>query len=129
MLAFLLMLILTFLPSFIIVRFKLHWLSLVLTVIASEGLGVVLLGIPGAVFLEPTETLMTALGQPAIPADSAWGAALFISFLLPLGLILSWLLVRLYVFRSGFWTQLITFAGCYFVYSWIVSLVTYLSII
>lgn len=61
--------------------------SLLLSIGVLAGLGLVLLGLPGAAFLETLEPLMKRLGRGAISADGAWPAAIVMSLVWPAALV------------------------------------------
>ena len=59
-----------------------------------EVLGVVLLGLPGAAFLESLEPVMQRAGRGSISADGAWPAAIVMSLVWPLALAPAYLAAR-----------------------------------
>ena len=65
-------------------RFSWKWLAISIGVL--EVLGFVLLGIPGAAFLEAIAPVMQSMGRPPITGDAAWPAAIMMSLAWPLGL-------------------------------------------
>jgi hypothetical protein len=128
-LALLFSLILILLPSVLIVSITPHWRTMVFTVIGLEILGWILLGIPGAIFLEPTEALMVQLGKSPMSADSAWRLAIVYSFLIPLGLIPTWLVMRSIFSRHNKINKLIIFSGLYFVVAWSISILAHIFLL
>ena len=60
---------------------------LMLSLAVLEGLGFVLLGIPGALFLETLAPLMQRAGLPPISSDAAWPSAIAMSALWPVALV------------------------------------------
>jgi hypothetical protein len=81
------------------VRAKFSWRSLLLAVGVLEVLGLALLGLPGAAFLETLEPIMQRLGRRPISADGAWPAAIMMSVVWPVALAPAYLLAR--SVRSG----------------------------
>jgi len=73
---------------------KYSWRSLWLLAGALELLGLVLLGLPGAAFLETIQPVMQRVGQPAISADGAWPAAILMSLVWPVALVPAYLAAR-----------------------------------
>ncbi len=122
------LLVVVLVPSLIVVRFRYHWLGLILTMLGFEMLGFALLGLPGAAFVEPTEAVMTRLGKNPIPADGAWGTAILVTLLLPLALVPAWLLTRRSPAR-GFWSRVIVFGSLFFVGACAVSVAAYLLLV
>ena len=59
-----------------------------------EVLGIVLLGLPGAAFLESLEPVMQRAGRGSISADGAWPAAIVMSLVWPLALAPAYLAAR-----------------------------------
>jgi hypothetical protein len=59
-----------------------------------EVLGLVLLGLPGAAFLETLEPIMRRLGRPPISGDGAWPAAIMMSLAWPFSLVPAYLVAR-----------------------------------
>ena len=76
------------------VRAKFSWWSLFLSVGVLEVLGLALLGLPGAAFLETLEPIMQRLGRRPISADGAWPAAIMMSAVWPAALAPAYLLAR-----------------------------------
>lgn len=76
------------------VRARFSWWSLCLSVGVLEVLGLVLLGLPGAAFLETLEPMMQRLGRRPISADGAWPAAIMMSAVWPVALAPAYLLAR-----------------------------------
>jgi hypothetical protein len=66
---------------------RFSWRSLCLAAGALELLGFVLLGLPGAAFLEAIQPLMQRLGYPTLSGDAAWPAAILMSLLWPVALV------------------------------------------
>jgi hypothetical protein len=52
------------------------------------GINMMLLGLPGALFLEPVEGLFASFGRK-LPPDSAWPMAIYVSMLMPIGFLLA----------------------------------------
>ena len=73
---------------------RFSWRSLFLLVGILEVLGVVLLGLPGAAFLESLEPLMQRAGRGPISADGAWPAAIVMSLVWPCALAPAYLAAR-----------------------------------
>ncbi len=65
---------------------KFSWRSLFVTAGVLEVLGLVLLGLPGAAFLETLQPLMERWGRGPISSDGAWPAAIVMSVVWPLAL-------------------------------------------
>ena len=68
------------------VRTRFSWWSLAISIGALEVLGFVLLGLPGAAFLEAIAPVMQGMGRPPITGDAAWPAAIIMSLAWPLAL-------------------------------------------
>ena len=68
------------------VRAKFSWWSLAISVGVLEVLGFVLLGLPGAAFLEAIAPVMRSMGRPPITGDAAWPAAIMMSLAWPVAL-------------------------------------------
>ena len=73
---------------------RFSWLSLFVSLGVLEVLGLVLLGLPGAAFLETLEPLMQHLGFGPISGDGAWPAAIVMSALWPIALAPAYLAAR-----------------------------------
>jgi hypothetical protein len=73
---------------------KFSWRSLLLSAGVLELLGFVLLGLPGAAFLETIQPVMQRVGHPPIPADGAWPAAILMSVTWPVALVPAYLAAR-----------------------------------
>ena len=73
---------------------KFSWRSLFFSVGVLEVLGLVLLGLPGAAFLETVQPIMQRLGRGAISGDGAWPAAILMSVVWPLALGPAYLVAR-----------------------------------
>jgi hypothetical protein len=73
---------------------RFSWRSLVVSVGVLEVLGLVLLGLPGAVFLETLEPLMQGVGRGPISGDGAWPAAIVMSAVWPVALAPAYLVAR-----------------------------------
>ena len=125
-LTFVVFVVVVFLPSLVIVGFKLHWLSLVLTMLGFLVLGFASLGLPGALFSDLVEPVMVRLGKPAVPADSAWPTAIILTLVLPLALVPAWFVTRGFFTTSSFAARLFVFAGVFFVLSYLIGVVAYL---
>ena len=52
------------------------------------GLNMMLLGLPGALFMEPVAGLFASFGRK-LPADSSWPVAIYVSMLMPIGFLLA----------------------------------------
>jgi hypothetical protein len=76
------------------VRARFSWWSLFLTASVLEVLGFVLLGLPGAAFLETFEPIMRRVGRRPISGDAAWPAAIVMSLLWPVALAPAYLVAR-----------------------------------
>jgi hypothetical protein len=59
---------------------------LMLSVSVLEGLGLILLGLPGAAFLEALAPVMQRSGLPPVSADAAWPSAIAMSIAWPIAL-------------------------------------------
>lgn len=59
-----------------------------ITAVLLVGLNIVLLGLPGALFMGPVSELFAAFGKK-IPGDAVWPAAIWVSGLMPLGFLLA----------------------------------------
>ena len=68
------------------VRTRFSWWSLAISIGVLEVLGFVLLGLPGAAFLEAIAPVMRGMGRPPITGDAAWPAAIMMSLAWPLAL-------------------------------------------
>jgi len=68
------------------VRFRFSWWSLAISIGAFEVLGFVLLGLPGAAFLEAIAPVMQGMGRLPITGDAGWPAAIMMSLAWPLTL-------------------------------------------
>jgi hypothetical protein len=68
------------------VRAGFSWRSLLITGGVLEVSGLLLLGLPGAAFLETLEPIMQRAGQGPITGDAAWPAAILMSALWPVAL-------------------------------------------
>src|SRR6185436_520946 len=73
---------------------RFSWRSLFVSTGVLEVLGLVLLGLPGAAFLEALEPLMQRLGRGPISGDGAWPAAIVMSALWPVALAPAYLAAR-----------------------------------
>src|SRR5262245_31939832 len=76
------------------VRARFSWRSLLLSAGVLEVLGFVLLGLPGAAFLETLEPIMQRFGRGPITGDAAWPAAIMMSMIWPVGLAPAYLAAR-----------------------------------
>ena len=76
------------------VRARFSWRSLLISVGVLQILGLALLGLPGAAFLETLEPLMQRFGRRPISADGAWPAAILMSVVWPVALAPAYLLAR-----------------------------------
>jgi len=76
------------------VRAQFSTKSLVLSVVVIEVLGLVLLGLPGAVFLETLDPIMQRAGRGPLTGDGAWPAAILMSVVWPVALAPAYLLAR-----------------------------------
>jgi hypothetical protein len=90
------------LPSLLFVISSLKFWVLCLVTLGFEVLGFVLLGLPGAAFLELLQPMMVKLGKPLIPADGAWGGAIVLSFL-TLGFLLAGWAAKVFFTSHPFW--------------------------
>ncbi len=68
--------------------------SLILSAGVLEVLGLVLLGLPGAAFLETLQPVMQGLGRPPLSADGAWPAAIMMSLIWPVAVAPAYLAAR-----------------------------------
>ena len=68
------------------VRARFSWWWLAISIGALEVLGFVLLGLPGAAFLEALAPVMRGLGRAPITGDAAWPAAIMMSLAWPVAL-------------------------------------------
>jgi hypothetical protein len=68
------------------VRARFSWWSLAISIGVLEVLGFVLLGLPGAAFLEVIAPVMQRMGRPPITGDAAWPAAIMMSLAWPVAL-------------------------------------------
>lgn len=116
------------LPNVLLLHFRMRFLALIVITLGLELVGFALLGIPGAAFLEPLEPIMIGLGRPAIPADGAWSAAIIVTFLLPLGFLLSSWIARVFFQTQSFWSKLGLASLVFLLISVLLSSVTYLVI-
>jgi hypothetical protein len=73
---------------------RFSWRSLFVSVGVLEVLGLVLLGLPGAAFLETLEPLMQRIGRDPISGDGAWPAAIVMSAVWPVALAPAYLAAR-----------------------------------
>ena len=73
---------------------RFSWRSLFVSAGVLEVLGLVLLGLPGAAFLETLEPLMQRVGRGSISGDGAWPAAIVMSALWPVALAPAYLAAR-----------------------------------
>ena len=73
---------------------RFSWRSLFVSTGVLEVLGLVLLGLPGAAFLETLEPLMQRLGRGPISGDGAWPAAIVMSAVWPVALAPAYLAAR-----------------------------------
>ena len=73
---------------------RFSWRSLFVSVGVLEVLGLALLGLPGAAFLEALEPLMRRAGRGPIAGDGAWPAAILMSALWPAALAPAYLAAR-----------------------------------
>ena len=76
------------------IRAKFSWWSLIVVVGVLEVLGLALLGLPGAAFLETLQPVMQRLGRPPISADGAWPAAIMMSLVWPVVVVPAYLVAR-----------------------------------
>ena len=129
MLTLVVLLVVVFVPSLVVASFKLHWLSLVLTMLGLLVLGFAFLGLPGALFLDLVEPVMVRLGGPAVPADSAWPMAIMMSLLLPLALAPAWWVTRGFYTPASFTVRLLVFAGVFFALSYLTGALVYLFLL
>jgi hypothetical protein len=75
-------------------RARFSWRSLFVSIGVLEVLGLVLLGLPGAAFLETLQPLMQQIGRGPISGDGAWPAAILMSAVWPLALAPAYLAAR-----------------------------------
>ena len=73
---------------------RFSWRSLFVSAAVLEVLGLVLLGLPGAAFLETLEPLMQRAGRGPISGDGAWPAAIVMSAVWPVALAPAYLAAR-----------------------------------
>lgn len=73
---------------------RFSWRSLFVSTGVLEVLGLVLLGLPGAAFLETLEPLMQRVGRGPITGDGAWPAAIVMSAVWPIALAPAYLAAR-----------------------------------
>ena len=73
---------------------RFSWRSLFVSAGVLEVLGLVLLGLPGAAFLETLEPLMRHFDRGPISGDGAWPAAILMSAVWPLALAPAYLVAR-----------------------------------
>jgi hypothetical protein len=73
---------------------RFSWRSLFVSAGVLEVLGLVLLGLPGAAFLETLEPLMQRVGRGPISGDGAWPAAILMSAVWPVALAPAYLAAR-----------------------------------
>jgi hypothetical protein len=73
---------------------RLSWRSLFISIGVLEVMGLVLLGLPGAAFLETLEPFMQRAGRGPISGDGAWPAAILMSAVWPLALAPAYLAAR-----------------------------------
>ena len=76
------------------VRARFSQRSLFVSAGVLEVLGLVLLGLPGAAFLETLEPLMRFFGRGPISGDGAWPAAILMSAVWPVALWPAYLVAR-----------------------------------
>ena len=76
------------------VRTRFSWWSLAISIGVLEVLGFVLLGLPGAAFLEAIAPVMQGMGRPPITGDAAWPAAIMMSLAWPVALIPAYAVAR-----------------------------------
>jgi hypothetical protein len=70
------------------------WRSLIVSAVVLEAVGLGLLGLPGATFLETLQPLMQRLGWGPIAGDGAWPAAILMSATWPIALAPAYLAAR-----------------------------------
>ena len=68
------------------VRTRFSWWGLAISIGVLEVLGFLLLGLPGAAFLETIAPVMQGMGRPPITGDAAWPAAIMMSLAWPVAL-------------------------------------------
>lgn len=73
---------------------RFSWRSLFVVAGVLEVLGLCLLGLPGAAFLETVAPVMQRLGSGSISGDGAWPAAILMSLLWPVALAPAYLMAR-----------------------------------
>ena len=73
---------------------RFSWRSLFVSAGVLEVLGLVLLGLPGAAFLETLEPVMQHFGRGPLSGDGAWPAAIVMSAVWPLALAPAYLAAR-----------------------------------
>jgi hypothetical protein len=73
---------------------RFSWRSLLLLAGACQVLGLALLGLPGAAFLEALQPIMQRLGRGPISGDGAWPAAILMSVVWPVSLAPAYLVAR-----------------------------------
>ena len=73
---------------------RFSWRSLLVSAGVLEVLGLVLLGLPGAAFLETLEPFMQRVGRGPIAGDGAWPAAILMSAVWPVALAPAYLAAR-----------------------------------
>ncbi len=73
---------------------RFSWRSLFLIAGVCEVLGLALLGLPGAAFLEALQPVMQRLGRGPIAGDGAWPAAILMSVVWPVALAPAYLAAR-----------------------------------
>ena len=73
---------------------RFSWRSLFISAGVLEVLGVILLGLPGAAFLETLEPLMQRAGRGPLSGDGAWPAAIVMSAVWPVALAPAYLAAR-----------------------------------
>ena len=83
------------------VRTRFSWWSLAISIGVLEVIGFVLLGIPGAAFLEAIAPVMQRLGRPPITGDAAWPAAIMMSAAWPLALAPAYAVARAVPLGNG----------------------------
>ena len=72
------------------VRYRFSWRSFAISIGVLEVLSFLLLGLPGAAFLEAIAPVMQRMGYSRITADAAWPAAIMMSLAWPLTLVPSY---------------------------------------
>jgi hypothetical protein len=76
------------------VRARFSWWSLAISIGVLEVLGFVLLGLPGAAFLEAMAPVMRGMGRLPVTGDAAWPAAIMMSLAWPLALAPAYVVAR-----------------------------------